>query len=121
MLERLKAADKNADGLISREEARTSLPRLHENFAAIDGNGDGQISFAELQAYREAHRAAGTRGQGWKKWDANGDGKLSREEVANSPRLGANFEAIDTDRDGFLTAEELRAAHARFGGRGRPG
>lgn len=118
--ERLKAADKNADGLISREEAQASLPRLYENFDAIDANKDGNISLAEMQAARLAHRAGGPRGEGWKKWDVNGDGQLSRDEVANAPRLSQEFTAIDTNNDGYLTIEELQAARGRHAGRGRP-
>lgn len=117
MQERLKAADTNADGLLSLAEAQASLPGLAVNFATIDTNSDGNVSLAELQAWRLA-RAGGQRGQGWKKWDANGDGALTRDEVANAPRLSQQFDAIDTDRNGSLTAEELQAAHSR---RGRPG
>ncbi len=120
MQERLKAADTNADGLISLAEAQASLPGLAANFATIDTNKDGNISLAELQAARFA-RGGGQRGQGWKKWDANGDGALTRDEVANAPRLSQQFDAIDADHNGSLTAEELQAAHSRIGGRGRPG
>ena len=115
--ERLRAADTNGDGLISREEAQASLPGLAGRFDAIDLNKDGQLSADELQAARGTFRTA--RGEGWKKWDANGDGKLSREEVASAPRLSQQFDAIDTNHDGFLTVEELRAAHGGFAGRGR--
>lgn len=117
MQERLKAADKDANGLISREEAQ-ALPGLAANFATIDANNDGNISLAELQAARQA-RGGGQRGEGWKKWDANGDGKLSVDEVANAPRLSEQFGAIDTNGDKFLTVEELQAARGQFGGRGR--
>jgi Ca2+-binding EF-hand superfamily protein len=118
MQERLKAADKNADGMISREEARESLPRLYENFDAIDANKDGYITFEEMRNARQAHRGGGAHGEGWKKWDANGDGKLSREEVAKAPRLSQDFDAIDTNKDGFLSVEELQAARGRFAGKG---
>lgn len=117
--ERLKAADTNADGMISREEAQAALPRLAENFDAIDANKDGQITFEEMRNARLAHRAGGHgRGEGWKRLDANGDGKLSREEVADAPRLLERFDAVDADRDGFLTFEELKAARGQFGHRG---
>lgn len=121
MLERLKAADTNADGMISRDEAQLALPRLYEHFDAIDANKDGLVTHEEMQAARHARHAGGHgRGEGWKKWDANGDGKLSRDEVANAPRLAQEFDAIDTNQDGFISVEELQAARGRIGGRGRP-
>ena len=114
MQERLRTADTDANGLISLAEAQAFLNKV---FVEIDTNGDGNISLAELQAAHQA-RAGGMRGQGWKRWDADHDGKLSQGEVANAPRLAAQFTAIDTNGDGFLTAEELQAAHAQFAGRG---
>ncbi len=45
--------------------------------------------------------------------DRDGDGKLSREEVADLPRLRAGFDTLDTDRDGLISPEELRAAVVR--------
>ena len=59
MQERLKAADTNNDGLISREEAK-ALPRIAENFDAIDANKDGFLTAEELQAAR-----AQMAGRGW--------------------------------------------------------
>ena len=46
--------------------------------------------------------------------DADGDGKLSREEAPE--RLREVFVEIDTNGDGFLDAEELAARRARRGG-----
>ena len=34
--------------------------------------------------------------------DANSDGRLSRDEVAFSPRLTRDFDRLDTNGDGFL-------------------
>ena len=57
----------------------------------------------------------GQRGGGWQKWDANGDGQLSRDEVANAPRLSQEFDALDANHDGFLAQPELQAAVTRMG------
>jgi len=117
--DRLRAADTNADGRISREEAQAALPRLYENFDLVDANHDGFVTAEEMQAARLAHRGAG-RGEGWKQWDANGDGRLSREEVANAPRLSQQFDTIDANHDGFITVEEMQAARqAHHAGHGR--
>jgi Ca2+-binding EF-hand superfamily protein len=48
---KLQEADRNKDGLISREEAKI-MPRLEKNFDAIDTNKDGQLSKEELEAFR---------------------------------------------------------------------
>lgn len=120
MQERLKAADTNADGKISRDEANASLPGMAKNFDTLDKNKDGFITKDEM------HRGpgAGKGGPGhrmhehMKAADTNGDGKFSREEAnASLPRIAKNFDAIDTDKDGLLTKEELRAFHEKNGGR----
>ena len=58
----LKDLDVNNDQMISRDEAK-GRPRLAKNFDAIDTNKDGQLSRAELKAYRQAHKGEG-KGQG---------------------------------------------------------
>ena len=45
--------------------------------------------------------------------DKNADGKISRDEAAAYPRLAKRFDAVDTDRDGFVTPQEMKAAHAK--------
>ncbi|WP_250338272.1 hypothetical protein [Luteibacter flocculans] len=49
MQARLKAADANGDGVIDRQEAEASLPRVAKNFDKIDTNHDGKLSAAELK------------------------------------------------------------------------
>ena len=39
--------------------------------------------------------------------DADGDGKLSSEEVQQHEALAARFQALDKNKDGFLSSEEF--------------
>ena len=54
--ERFKAADKDGNGPLSKEEVAASMPRLSERFDALDTNKDGQISRNELRAARAKRR-----------------------------------------------------------------
>jgi hypothetical protein len=51
--------------------------------------------------------------------DADGDGKLSREEATG--RTAENFDEIDTNTDGFVDAAEIEARRAARRGAGGPG
>ena len=105
-MERLRAADTNGDGMISKQEA-AALPRIARDFEAIDTNHDGQLTKEELQAFHKAHR------HDRKKLDTDGDGRISRAEAAAAPRLAEHFDAIDTNGDGYLSQDEMKAAHAK--------
>ena len=41
--------------------------------------------------------------------DTDGDGKLSSEEVQQHQPLAAKFQALDKNKDGFLSSEEFSA------------
>ena len=58
---RFKAADKNGDGFLSKEEA-AAIPMIARNFDALDTNKDGQLSPEELAAAHHHFGAA----HGWK-------------------------------------------------------
>lgn len=112
MADRLKQADTNGDGMISKDEAK-ALPRLAEHFDEIDANHDGQITSDELRAFHQKHR--GQRAAAFfKKVDTDGDGRISRAEAqAGAPRLAEHFDDIDANKDGFITMDEMKAAHAK--------
>ena len=103
MFERLKAADTNADGFISRTEA-AALPRLAERFEQVDANRDGQVSFDELRAARGGH--GHRHGVGMKRADTDGDGKVSKAEAL--ARAEARFARVDANSDGFITQDEMK-------------
>jgi hypothetical protein len=55
--------------------------------------------------------------QRWQKADADRDGKLSRVEAAAgyTPGMQANFDAIDANKDGFVTRAEREAFREKTG------
>lgn len=61
------------------------------------------LSKGEIKAIRE-----------FQMLDFNGDGKLSRNEVAIVPRLAVAFDDADTNRDGYVTLEEVRAFAIKY-------
>ena len=52
--DQFKAADKDLDGSITLAEATAGMPKLAENFASVDANGDGKVSADELNAYQKS-------------------------------------------------------------------
>lgn len=54
--ERFKQADKDGNGLLSRDETGQQTPRLAKNFDAIDINQDGQLSRDEIRTFIQSRR-----------------------------------------------------------------
>jgi len=103
-----KAADKDNDGSLTREEAK-AMPRVAKKFDAIDADKNGAVSLSEIQAAKkqmgkEAHKRGAER---FKAADKNGDGMLDREEANSMSRVAKNFDAIDADKNGTVTGKEI--------------
>lgn len=50
-----KAADKNADGKLSLDEAKAGMPRIAARFAELDKEGKGFLRFDDIKAALDKH------------------------------------------------------------------
>jgi Ca2+-binding EF-hand superfamily protein len=138
--EMFKQLDANADGKISKDEAKGPLANF---FDRMDADKDGFITQAEMAKKGEKRMQKGDRkkgekgpdkkpeGEGPKKEagppkgdgfpdfammmqrvDSNGDGKVSKEEARGN--LAENFARLDGNNDGFLSKEELAEVGKRM-------
>ena len=107
----LAGFDKDTDGRTSRAEYRTGLVAESMKF---DRNGDGRVTVQELPAFARIPGLRGPVERIFRSNDLSGDGALSRDEL--TARAEARFSELDTDRNGFLDAGEIKAGR-RGGGR----
>lgn len=77
----------------------TLQERAAERARAMDANGDGYISFEEMQAWREAERERRAR-ERFARLDTDGDGRVSVEEfqAAQEKRIAR----LDRSGDGMV-------------------
>ena len=122
-LARHSGADADHDGMVATPEAQAAMQarraeRMTARFDQLDTDRNGSISRAEFEA---RHADRGGRGHG--RHGRGGDHMGAREPVSAEQaqaRAIERFTRLDTDRDGYLTAEERRAGHQGRGGwRGR--
>jgi Ca2+-binding EF-hand superfamily protein len=104
----LEHADADHDGKVTRQEY---INARSAQFARLDRNGDGFIDDADSRdrpdgSDRGKRVVAAMRGR----IDANGDGKISKEEFVAAPTV--IFDKFDADKNGELDAKELEAARA---------
>jgi Ca2+-binding EF-hand superfamily protein len=98
-VEQFNAADKDGNGLLSREEIRGFARELRG--PPVDANGDGAVSFEELQA-----RRPNITQEQFTALDADGSGGLSRAELRSG--MGREiFRRLDADSSGGISFVEL--------------
>jgi len=116
--------DANKDGKVNKAEAdaawataRSTVDTrrkqaLDANFAKLDKNKDGSISRLEFESIAPNRMANAPAASPWfSANDINRNGTVElNEAVARAQR---NFEAIDKDSNGVLSAQELNAARRR--------
>ena len=108
--DKFKAADKDNDGTLTKEEAK-AMPHVAKNFDAIDTDHDGTVSMDEIKAaMQHAKQAMHDKGKAaFEKADADHDGTLDKQEAKAMPRIAKNFDAIDADHDGTVSMDEIKA------------
>lgn len=108
--QRLKALDTDKDGAISAEE----FAKAEElRFARRDTDKDGKLGPHEVTRGRDGKSDASRAERLVKRYDANADGRVTREELAAGYK--AWFAKRDKDGDGKLSAGERSR---RFAGKG---
>ena len=85
---------------------RFTLAVACTGFAA---NGLAQEQVAPDAKGRMAMEAAFSRA------DADGDGKVSKEEAGRLPAIAVKFDLLDKDQDGTLTLSEFAAGYSPAG------
>jgi Ca2+-binding EF-hand superfamily protein len=126
------ALDANGDGVIDEEELKNATVALKK----LDRNNDGKLTSDEVRpAFGRGGPGQPGGGRGGPpagaenvdevvnrmlQFDKDADGRLSKDEVPE--RMQGMFERGDTNRDGFLSRDELvRLARTQSENRGREG
>jgi hypothetical protein len=99
------AADKNGDGVVSKQEF---LGERAKRFDAMDANHDGWLSQDELAAGLPNWRARRFLPLMFGQFDADGDGRVTRVEFAKAPT--PVFDRADANGDGVVSQAEVKAA-----------
>jgi Ca2+-binding EF-hand superfamily protein len=99
----LEALDTDGDGQLSAAE----IAAASQSLLKLDKNGDGQITSAEYSPRLEDKTAISDLEQRLMLLDKNGDGVLTADEVPE--RMKPLFERGDTNHDGKLTRDEIAA------------
>lgn len=118
MMLKFEDFDADKDGKVTEAEVEAFKAA---QFAKIDANADGKVTAEEMVAFHDAQEAARKTemaGKMIEAMDSDADGALSAEELAAGPQPKSLFEMLDADGDGAVTKAEADAARDHMGKRG---
>lgn len=104
-LERIRAADANKDGVITRPEL---LKHRTAEWPRLDRNGDSYFSKEDLPGFARSRWDSGRLATMRQTYDTNRDGRISRAEFSSGPTPA--YDMADANRDGRVTEAEIKAA-----------
>jgi Ca2+-binding EF-hand superfamily protein len=107
LISRIRGADANRDGTITKPEL---IAYRAANFGRIDRNNDGYLTDSDIPAFLRGRGGPIDLESLRSQFDANRDGKISRDEFATGPTLV--FDRADADRNCQLTTAEINRAIA---------
>jgi Ca2+-binding EF-hand superfamily protein len=103
----LKLLDADQNGTVSREE----FAKLADQFSRLDRDSNGSLTSEELNGMMNLSGSPGNPEVNalLERYDTNKDGKLSEDELKADPRFNNPrfFAMIDKDKDGFASRQEL--------------
>ncbi len=122
MKDRIMQSDKDGDGMVSLAEAPE---QMKARFDQADKNLDGQLDEAEVDAFISQFiiqrggpgnqpRQRGNPGAQLMNFDADGDGKLTQDELP--VQMQQRFGRMDENGDGVIDQEEVNAMAERIPG-----
>lgn len=118
--------DADHDGFLTRKELEdyqtaqiisAAQARKRALFAALDTDRNGVLSQAEFARF-PSNEDAPSAAPMLQRFDANRDSKISLVEYRAGTQ--ANFDKLDADKDGVVTAAEMKAAGIGARNEGRP-
>lgn len=105
IIERMGQADANRDGKVTKAEL---IAWRTASFTRFDRNGDNILSDADVPAMLR-RTAMGSQLDMMKvQFDANRDGRVTRDEFVNGPTT--MFNIADANQDNVLTRAEIQSA-----------
>lgn len=112
-----KKADANNDGQLTKAEIEAlqraqavaaATQRARAAFAALDTDKNGQLSYEEFARLASARPPEVNAQPMIASMDSSKDGKISL--IEHRAATLANFDRLDTDKDGIVTPAEMKAA-----------